>query len=158
VAPRHVRFHPSGKSVYISLEASAHVGAYSYASDGSWTHLNTLSAVPNGVSASAADLRMHPTGKFVYSTNRVSGQTGYVGAFSIADDGSITEIELQESLGEIPRTCAIDPSGAVMLVANQESDTIVSFAINPLTGELDELDEFQTADHPAFIDIFTVSE
>jgi len=35
-----------------------------------------------------------------------------------------------------PRTFAIDPNGKWLYVANQKSDTIVQFEINPETGEL----------------------
>jgi 6-phosphogluconolactonase len=42
----------------------------------------------------------------------------------------------QPSLGRIPRNFRIDPTGQFMVVANQESGTIVLFKIDQLTGKL----------------------
>jgi 6-phosphogluconolactonase len=38
--------------------------------------------------------------------------------------------------GKTPRNFEIDPSGKRLLVANQNSDNIVEFAIDPVTGKL----------------------
>jgi 6-phosphogluconolactonase len=38
------------------------------------------------------------------------------------------------TFGKTPRNFAIDPSGAYLLAANQDSDNIFIFRINPKTG------------------------
>jgi len=38
--------------------------------------------------------------------------------------------------GAWPRNFALDPSGTLLLVANQRSDSIVAFRIDPATGRL----------------------
>ena len=43
----------------------------------------------------------------------------------------------QSTQGGTPRNFAIDPSGEYLLVANQDSDTIVSFRIDGESGALE---------------------
>ena len=38
--------------------------------------------------------------------------------------------------GQNPRGFAIDPTGAYLVVAHQDSDTVATFAIDPATGDL----------------------
>jgi 6-phosphogluconolactonase len=51
-------------------------------------------------------------------------------------NGTLTLIGHQPSLGKIPRNFSIDPSGKFLLAANQDSDDIVIFKRNQQTGLL----------------------
>jgi 6-phosphogluconolactonase len=42
----------------------------------------------------------------------------------------------QATGGQVPRNFAIDPGGDLLLAANQDSDSIVAFRIDPATGRL----------------------
>jgi 6-phosphogluconolactonase len=50
--------------------------------------------------------------------------------------GKLTFVEHQSTLGKTPRAFGIDPSGNFLLAANQASDNIVVFRIDPKTGRL----------------------
>ncbi len=85
--------------------------------------------------ASAA-IKVHPSGKFLYTSNR--GELNEITVFSINDEGSLTTIGRQSTLGLTPRDFEIDPSGRFLLVANQDTDTIVTFSIDQETGMISE--------------------
>ena len=50
--------------------------------------------------------------------------------------GRLTSLGHQSTQGRTPRNFAIDPSGTWLLAANQDTDTIVTFHIDPQTGHL----------------------
>src|SRR5690348_12614927 len=73
--PRHFAFHPSGRFVYVINEMQCTVSSFSYdAARGSLKLLATVSTVPKDYKVtkddSTAEIRVHPSGKFVYGSNR----------------------------------------------------------------------------------------
>lgn len=50
--------------------------------------------------------------------------------------GKLTLLEHQSTLGKTPRSFGIDPTGNFLLAANQESNNIIVFRIDPKTGRL----------------------
>jgi 6-phosphogluconolactonase len=51
-------------------------------------------------------------------------------------DGSLNPIGWQPSSGEEPRYFGIDPTQRFLYVANEKTDNIVPFSINPHNGRL----------------------
>jgi 6-phosphogluconolactonase len=45
----------------------------------------------------------------------------------------------QSTLGETPRNFAIDPSGRYLIVANQNSDSLIVFRLDDRTGMLADI-------------------
>jgi len=135
--PRHFDFHPSGQYAYVINELDLTLSALAYdSSRGVLTHLQTESTLPVGVepSGSTADVHVHPSGRFVYGSNR--GHDSIV-VFAIdPSTGRITYVENQLTGGQTPRNFAIDPTGTFLLAANQDSHTIVTFRIDAETGKL----------------------
>ena len=71
--PRHLAFHPNGKFAYLITEMGSSVIAFSYsAQKGSLTQLQTLPNLPKDYSGvrEAAEIVVHPSGKFLYASNR----------------------------------------------------------------------------------------
>ncbi len=72
--PRHFAFHPDGKSAYVDGEMAMTITACDYdAAKGALTKRQTLSTLPPGADrkgASTAETVVHPSGKFVYVSNR----------------------------------------------------------------------------------------
>jgi 6-phosphogluconolactonase len=98
--------------------------------------IETVSALPagfRGVSA-AADIHVHPSGQFVYASNRGHDS---IAIFHVDESGRKLDLtDLQPTGGEHPRNFAITPDARQVLVANLESNTIVAFAIDERTGQL----------------------
>jgi 6-phosphogluconolactonase len=136
--PRHFAFHPNGKFAYVLTEMAATVTAFSYdAPNGSLSPLQTIATLPKSYSGSieAAELVVHPSGKFLYASNRAGIDT--ITAFAIDPaKGTLKLLDKFSTKGKTPRNFAIDPTGTYLLAANQESSNIVVFRINPQTGAL----------------------
>jgi 6-phosphogluconolactonase len=137
--PRHFAFHPSGKYAYVINEITLTVTAFAYNGErGALTPIETVSTLPpdaKGQGFSTAEVVAHPSGKFLYGSNRGHDT---IAAFAVDQStGKLTRIENEPTQGKTPRNFAIDPTGRWLLAENQGSDTIVVFRINQDTGELD---------------------
>jgi len=135
--PRHLHFHPNGRFVFVINEIASTVTSYSWDGNrGSMAEIQTLSTLPPGWVGenSTADIHVHPSGKFVYGSNRGHDS---LAVYSIDETtGRLTYISNESTLGKTPRNFAIDPTGQFILAANQDSDSIVSFRVDQSTGKL----------------------
>ena len=154
--PRHFAFHPNGKFAYVLTEMGSSVAAFAYkASNGSLSPLqtvSTLSILRKDYSGpkEAAEIAVHPSGKFLYASNRAGIDT--ISAFSIDPvKGTLHLKDEYSTMGKTPRNFAIDPTGKFLLAANQESNKIVIFRIDPTTGALSPTGEVTEAPAPVCI-------
>jgi 6-phosphogluconolactonase len=134
--PRHFAFTPDGRFAYVLAEMGSTVTAFRFdASTGVFDKLQTVSSLPTDFKGhkEAAEIAVHPSGKFVYASNRGDDS---IAVFAIGAQGTLTFVERTPTQGKTPRAFAIDPSGSYLLVANQDSDNVVVFAINLTTGRL----------------------
>ena len=136
--PRHLAFTPEGKYLYDVNELGSSITAFRYDPDhGALKQIQTLSTLPKGASAkgnSCAEVVVHPSGKFVFATNRGHDS---VAVFAIdAKTGKMTYVGEQGAGIKEPRGFNVDPTGTWAVVANQNSDSVVVFRIDPKTGEL----------------------
>ncbi|HVS39622.1 MAG TPA: lactonase family protein [Gemmataceae bacterium] len=137
--PRHIAFTPDYKYAYVVNELNLTITGFRYDADhGSLKEIQTQSTLPKGTPPSdkysCAEVVVHPSGKFVYATNR--GQDT-IATFAIdAKTGELTPVGWQGDGIKVPRGFNVDPSGTWAVAANQDGDSIVVFAIDPKTGEL----------------------
>ena len=134
---RHLAFHPDGHTAYVISELFSTITAFGYdAATGALQPVQTISTLPDGYKKAnaAAEVRVHPSGKFLYASNRGHDS---IAIFSIDPaNGLLTLIGHQLTGGKTPRSFSIDPTGTYLLAANQDSDTITLFRIDPQTGLL----------------------
>jgi len=150
-APRHFIFHPNKKWAFNNNESNFKINAFDYdAASGQPTMKQTLSTLPAGVEAkgSTAEVLVHPSGKFVYVSNRGPNS---IAVFQIDDAGKMTVVEATSTQGKTPRNFRIDPSGEFLLAANQDSGTIVVFRIDQQTGKLTSTGETIRLPNPVCI-------
>jgi len=136
--PRHFAFHPNGKYAYVINELDCTVTAFAYeAASGALTAIKTITTLPNGFDGSngCAEIRAHPSGKFLYGSNR--GHDSIVVYRIDPDRGTPTYVEHETADIKTPRNFNIDPTGRFCLVANQGKDSVVVFRINQDTGALE---------------------
>ena len=138
--PRHMKFHNNGKWIYVLHELDLSVTVFDYDADaGTMTAKQTIETVPKADLAkeqakSCSEIRVHPSGKFVYAANRGHDT---ITAFRVdPNTGKLTFIEREFVRGATPRNFNIDPSGKWLLAAGQDSHTLASFEVNSDTGEL----------------------
>ena len=135
--PRHLDFHPNGRTVYVINEIGNTITVFAYDQEvGAMNELQTIPTLPPDFEPTShtADVHVHPNGKFVYGSNR--GHDSIV-IYGVNDaDGTLTFFGHQSTLGEVPRNFVIDPTGTFLLAANQDTDSIVTFRIDAESGEL----------------------
>lgn len=155
-APRHFTFHPNGKWAYNNNERNFKINSFHYdAQQGMLTLQQTLSTLPEGVpeKGSTAEVLVHPSGKFVYVSNRGPDS---IATYQIDAAGKLTFTGATPSGGKTPRNFRMDSSGTYLLAANQDSDTIVVFRIDQDTGALSPTGEVVHISKPVCIKFATV--
>lgn len=134
--PRHLVAAADGKKLYVLSELANTVTVFVQSKAGAtWNAVQTVALLPPGFKGrnTAAEIAMHPSGRYLYASNRgadnivvfaVDSATGKLAPASTAPTGAG------------PRFFMIDPRGKWLLAAGQISNTITVFAIDPATGVL----------------------
>ncbi|QDU93868.1 lactonase family protein [Lignipirellula cremea] len=135
--PRHFAFHPSNKFAYVINEIDNTVTAFAFdAKSGELTTLQSITTLPADYTETShtAEIRVHPSGKFLYGSNRGHDS---LAIFTIDEaTGKLTAAGHQSTMGSAPRNFNIDPTGQLLLVANQRTNNVVVFRIDQKTGQL----------------------
>jgi 6-phosphogluconolactonase len=150
--PRHFRFHPNGKLVYLLNELNASVDVFDYdAEKGTLAPKQTVSALPAGFQGKiwAADIHLTPDGKFLYASER---GTNTLAAFKVDPSGTLALIG-HTPTEQQPRGFAIDPSGRYLLAVGQLSHQMTSYRIDPDNGKLTKLKEYPMGKNPNWVEI-----
>lgn len=145
--PRHMVWHPNGKFAYVLSEMESSVTAFFYRpKTAALSPLQTLSTLPDDYKGqkAAAEIAVHPLGKFLYTSNRGHDS---IAIFGIGKKGLLKPQGYVLTGGKTPRHFAIDPTGNYLLAENQESNNIVVFHIDAATGTLNPTG--QTVDVPS---------
>ena len=154
--PRHISIHPNGRWVYIINESNMTMTAAAWDSTiGQLTEIQTVSTLPvdaKGKNFSTAEVLVHPSGRFVYGSNRGHDT---IASFRVDEQtGKLTSIGHTSSNGKTPRNFRITPKGDFLLAENQQSDSIHSFRIDAETGDLTATGFSAKAPAPACIKFF----
>ncbi len=135
--PRHFDLHPNRKFAYCNLEIGNKVVVFAYdEASGSLTEIQAISTLPEGFSGRShtADLHIHPSGKFIYCSNRGHDS---IAMYAIDEStGKLTFLGTESTQGETPRNFAIDPTGTLLLAANQNTSTVAAYTIDQNSGKL----------------------
>ncbi len=141
--PRHLAFHPAIKVLYVVNELASSVSVIGLNNDGSFTTIETVSALPVGYDQpnTCADIHISKDGRFVYASNR--GFNSIV-IFSVnPKNGALTQIAQESTRGETPRNFTLSPHEDFLLVANQTTQNIVAFRRDVNTGLLQFTDQIK---------------
>ena len=135
--PRHIVFHPSRPDVYIIGELAGTVDAFHFDNkSGKLTHFQRIRTTPESFNGDpgSADIHIRADGKFLYASNR--GTANNLAVFAIEKDGKLVSKQYISVNGKHPRNFVIDPTSHFLLVANRDTNNIVVFSIDPVTGML----------------------
>ena len=135
--PRHFAWTPNSRSFYVIHELDATIAACRYdGRKGTFARQQIVSTLPpdwQGVK-SCAELVVHPTGRFLYGSNRGHDS---VAVFAInPSSGMLKPVGIFPSGGKIPRGFGIDPTGKWLVAAHQDTDNLVVHRIDAATGAL----------------------
>lgn len=138
--PRHLKFSKDGKFIYLLNELSLSTTVFAWdAASGTAKALSTTPALSEETKAaesfnSAAEIVLHPSGTFVYSSNRGHDT---VTVYATKEGGAALEvIQVQPVRGAFPRNINLDPSGEWLLAAGADSHTVAVHAVAPDSGRL----------------------
>ena len=146
--PRHVAFSASGDFMYALGELDSTVTVFANDAKNTFRSIQKISALPPAFSGKndAAEIAVHPSGKFLYASNRGDDS---IAVFTIDRmSGKLRFTQRVPSGGKTPRNFKIDPQGARLLVANQDSGNIVEFHIDKATGMLKSMGEVAQVPSP----------
>ncbi|MGA8152125.1 MAG: lactonase family protein [Terriglobales bacterium] len=155
--PRHSVFSSNGHFLYVINELQSTVVAYSYdTATGALHELQAISTLSKGFAgtSTAAEIDLHPSGRFLYASNRGDDS---IAVFAIdSHAGTLMQVETDPAGGKTPRSFAIDPTGTWLLAANQASNNIVVFRIDGKTGQLAPTGDVVQVPSPACLKFVTL--
>jgi 6-phosphogluconolactonase (cycloisomerase 2 family) len=135
--PRHLDFHPQQPWVFVSVERQNQLYVYTLQADNSLApdplFITTTLADPSTMrpGQAAGAIHVHPTGRFVYVTNRNSGVVDFAGTkVSHGGENNVAVFAIDQATGEPTllqhseahtihlRTFSIHPSGRLLVAAS----------------------------------------
>jgi 6-phosphogluconolactonase len=154
--PRHLAFSGDHSRVYVINELGNTIVAYRFTTEnGGLSPEGTVGLLGPGYSgeSTAAEVRVHPNGRFVYGSARGPDTICVFSADPAS--GSLAPVETVACGGKGPRSFALSPDGAWLVCAHQESGTLCSFRVDPETGRLSRVPGLVSVSMPvcvAFLD------
>lgn len=133
--PRHVAFHPDGRHLFVLNEI--HSTLITLRREGArFVQSGITSTLPDGCAqhSEAAEVRVSASGRYVFASNR-----GFDSIAMLALDpgqGTLALVHVEPTRGREPRDFCQTPDGRYLLVANQDSHSIVTLAIDEDTPAL----------------------
>ena len=144
VGPRHMVFHPNGKWIYVVNELNSTVTLVKRNIRGEFEKGPSFTSLPADYEGPnyCADIRISSDGRFVYASNR--GHNSIAIFKTDEDKGILNPVGNQSTCGDWPRNFTLSPAEDYLLVANQNSDNIVSFKRDMKTGYIEPVDTIKT--------------
>lgn len=134
--PRHFAFHPNKKWGFVINELGNTLNSYTWDEKaGTLTEIASMPTLPAdyGGTSYTAEVSVHPSGKYVYGSNRGMDS---IAVFRLSPSGQPQLIQNISTGGVMPRNFTIDKKGRWLLAANQRTGNIAVFSIDPATGRL----------------------
>jgi 6-phosphogluconolactonase len=134
-----MRFSPDGKHIFLLDELSLVIETFQWNSTtGQATRISAVPTLQEDEKSgetfnSAAEILVHPTGNWVYSSNRGHDT---VSVFQTTPNGTLNIIQKHPIRGAFPRNIKMNKAGTWLLAAGQDSATVSAHRINQETGKL----------------------
>jgi 6-phosphogluconolactonase len=151
--PRHILFHGSLDVAFVSNEQGSSVTAYRLdKTTGSLAAQQTVSTLPSGFRErnACAEIKIHPTGKFLYVSNRGHDS---IARFQIDGAAGTLTSQGQTATEKTPRSFDLDPSGSRLYVCGEATNRIAAYRIDQETGGLAHLTTIPVGNTPWWIAI-----
>lgn len=154
--PRHTAIAPDAKFAYVCGEIDSTVHVIKLNLAGKSEVIQSLSTLPAPVKGnSTAECVLHPSGKFVYVSNRGHNS---VAVFKVGEDRKLTAAGYIKGDIKTPRNFNIDPSGRWMLIASQDGGKVGVYEIDPATGLAKETGDAVKVSNPVCVKFVAVGK
>ncbi len=131
--PRHAVIGAGGTRLYLLNELDATLVVFvRNVETGALTQRQVVAFPDCPKPAKAADLHLHPQGRFLYASERA---TSRLGVFTVDADGMLAPVETVPC-ETTPRGFALTPGGEALLCAGMDANTLGLYAIDPKNGRL----------------------
>jgi 6-phosphogluconolactonase len=147
--PRHLEFTPDGERAVLINELDATVTLFAREADGNLRELDSADTLAEAFDGDnlTADIHVHPTGVYVYGSNR-----GHDSVAVLDLDGDTISLRGTVSTGgEWPRNFVLAPDGSTLFVANAHTNGIRPFDIDD-DGGLSSTGEAVSVPQPVCIE------
>ena len=134
--PRHAAVHPNNRWVYMCEEKGNKVLYFQFDDEtGGFEAMQELTTVPETVTgySDASEVCVDPSGRYVLVSNRYTDSMAVYRIDPVT--GYLKNTGFFSCLGKTPRFFCFAPNGKCY-VANEDSDTIVEFDFDSMTGQL----------------------
>jgi 6-phosphogluconolactonase len=135
--PRQVAFHPNGCWLYAVNELDSTAAVYSFDVDtGALAPVQWVPLLPDTYmgNSRAAGIVVSGDGRVLYASNRGCDT---IEIFAIDETtGRLTHLQSRSAEGRTPRFFTLHPHGAALYALNEDSDMIVTIAVEPRQGTL----------------------
>lgn len=134
--PRHAAVHPNNRWVYMCEEKGNKVLYFRFDEEtGKMEALQELTTVPETVTgySDASEVMVDPSGNWVLVSNRYTDSMAVYRIDPVT--GYLKNTGFFPCLGKTPRFFCFAPNGKCY-VANEDSDTIIEFSFDAVTGQL----------------------
>lgn len=149
--PRHFVIHPQQNYLYSVNENGNTVSAFYFDSGkGTVDGFQLISTVPDGTDLegkTTAEIKITADGRHLYASNRGHDT---LALFSVGEDGRLTAKGHFET-ERTPRFFDIDPTGQYVYSVGQDSNRLVSYAMNAVDGSLKVLERHDVGENPLWI-------
>ncbi|GLA61521.1 hypothetical protein AtubIFM54640_002040 [Aspergillus tubingensis] len=130
--PRYSAFHPTLPVFYVNYEYRPIIEVFNYKLGGDYVSLGIVDVLPENLNGGPgvllSDLRVHPTGRYVYTL--VRGHN-VVSAFAVQEvSGRLRRIQTATIHGISPKGCTFSPDGRFFYIAVSVSNEVQVWAID----------------------------
>jgi 6-phosphogluconolactonase len=149
--PRRAVFRADGRFAYLVSAASTVTVLSCDPAKGTLKEVQSASTVPEYYDGpnQASEIALHPSGKFLYVSNR--GHNSVV-LFSIDESaGTVSFVEEQGTGGKNPAHFGVAPGAKHLAIGNQDSDTVLVCRIDAGNGRLKPSGVFTTVSTPTCV-------
>ncbi|MCH7397031.1 lactonase family protein [Belliella sp. DSM 107340] len=135
--PRHFIFNEEGNMLYLVHELTAELGVYSFENG----KIHNLETIPlnhphfDG-KVGGAEVKLSDNGKYIYVSNR--GDANEISVYEKDLNDKLILIQRTSTKGIAPRNFDFSIDGKYLLVANQDSNEIIVFEMDPKSGLIKE--------------------
>ncbi len=145
--PRHLAFHPQHSNwIYVINELDNTISFVTTNDKGKYKLVSSISTLPKNISGNnnvAAHILISNDGKFLYASNR--GESDSLVIYEINQySGELSLVGFENVKGDFPRHFAFSPNEEFIVVANQNSNNLVSYKRSRTTGKLIFIDKVKT--------------
>jgi 6-phosphogluconolactonase (cycloisomerase 2 family) len=148
--PRHLVFHPSLNIAYVANEQGGSVTTYALDQKrGTLRPVQTVSTLAKdfkGANA-CAEIRAHPSGKFLYVSNRGHDS---IACFALDGEGKVSALG-QEPTEKTPRSFDLDPAGQYLFAAGESSGRLAAYRVDGESGRLKRLATYPAGKRPWWV-------